>query len=385
VNREFYSERDVVYEERRLRTESTPTGKFDEQFESMFWQSHPYGWPVVGWPSDLRVISKQQADDYYATYYAPNNLTAALVGNLDVKEAKALARKYFGRLKRAPRNAPAVVTTEMEQLAEKRMVAECDCQPQTSVRYHTVPFMHKDSYALDVLGGLLSGRTGRLYKSLVLDKQIATSAFGGQNSMKWAGHFSLFAEAKGETTPAELETALYAELDRLAKEPIPAEELQKVKNQIAANAFRRLEGSFFLMLQLLLYDGLGDYTYLNTWSVRTLAVTEADVKAVIGKYFSKENRAVAHYLRKAGASAEEELPGLAELEPQQQQMIKNQIRQLKQVEDPAQLDGILAQVSQQKSAAPPEFKKAIGVMESWIKNRIEELNAAGGDAAEGGE
>ncbi len=91
VMREFYSERDVVFEERRLRTESTPTGKFDEQFESMFWQSHPYSWPVVGWPSDLRVISKEQADEYYATYYAPNNLTASLVGNFDVAEAKELA------------------------------------------------------------------------------------------------------------------------------------------------------------------------------------------------------------------------------------------------------------------------------------------------------
>ncbi|UCF66960.1 MAG: insulinase family protein [Acidobacteriota bacterium] len=145
VFREFYSERDVVHEERRLRTESTPTGKYDEMFNAMFWQSHPYSWPVVGWPSVLRVISKKQADDYFATYYAQNNHTAALVGNFDTAEVKKLAERYFGRLPRGKTAPPDVATLEMEQLAEKRMTAECDCQPQIGIQYHTVAFMHEDS------------------------------------------------------------------------------------------------------------------------------------------------------------------------------------------------------------------------------------------------
>jgi predicted Zn-dependent peptidase len=379
VFREFYSERDVVHEERRLRTESTPTGKFNEQFNAMFWESHPYSWPVVGWPSDLRVISKQQADDYFDTYYAPNNITAVLVGNVDVDEVKGLAERYFGRLERAEKAAPDVSTLEMEQLAEKRMTAECDCQPQTEVRYHTVPFMHADSYALDVLAELMNQRTGRLYKSLIADKEIASTAGAGQSSDKYAGSFSFYGETKGDATPEQLEEAWYEELQKIIDEDIPDQELQKVKNRIQANAFRQLENPFFLMLQLLVYDNYGDWQYMNNWSTKTLAVTADDVKRVASTYLTKENRAVAQYYRKAGSVAEEFPPEVAALPAQQQQMIKQQLRQLKQIQDPAMLQQILGQVQQQKAAAPPEFAKAIEVMEKWIEGRIQELSGQGGE------
>ena len=378
VFREFYSERSVVHEERRLRTESTPTGEFDEQFESMFWQSHPYNWPVVGWPSDLRVISKQQADEYFQTYYAANNLTAVLVGNFDVDEVKELATRYFGRLPKRASPAPDVVTLEMEQKAEKRMQAECDCQPQVEVRYHTVPFMHADSYALDVLAGLLNGRTGRLYKSLVLDSEIAASARSSQDSRKYGGAFSFSAQTKGDATPQQLEDGWYAQLAKIVDEPIPAEELQKVKNGIAADAYRRLENPFFLALQLMFYDGLGDWEYLNNWSDLTLTVTADDVKRVADKYFSPANRAVAQYFRKAGSGGDEEFPGLSELDPQMQGPIRQQLKQLQGLSDPSQLEQILAQVEQQKGQAPPQMASAIELVESFIRARIEELRSADG-------
>jgi predicted Zn-dependent peptidase len=379
VFREFYSERDVVHEERRLRTESTPTGKFREQFNAMFWNSHPYSWPVVGWPSDLRVISKQQADDYYDMFYAPNNLTASLVGNFEVEKVKALANRYFGRLPSFGEEAPDVPTLEMEQLAEKRMTAECDCQPQIDVRYHTVPFMHVDSYALDVLAELMNGRTGRLYKSMVLDKEIASSAGSGQSSDKYAGSFSFSAETKGEGTPQQLEDAWYEELQTIIDEEIPERELQKVKNQIQADAFRRLESPFFLLLQLLIYDNGGDWNYLNNWANYTMAVSAEDVKRVAQTYLTKENRAVAHYYRKEGAAAEEFPPAVAELPAEQQQMVKQQIRQLGQVQDPAQLQQFLTQIEQQKGAVPPQFVKGIEIVEDWIRARIQELSGQGGE------
>src|SRR5687768_13410960 len=181
VFREFYSERDVVHEERRLRTDSTPTGKFDEQFEAMFWMSSPYGWPVVGWPSDLEGITREEALDYFAVNYAPNNLTAALVGDFEPARATELAKRYFGRLRRGPREPEPVRTQEMKQLAEQRMVAYAETTPQARIRYHTVADGHPDDVALSVLGSLLSGRTGRLYKSLVLQQEVANSASGGQN------------------------------------------------------------------------------------------------------------------------------------------------------------------------------------------------------------
>jgi predicted Zn-dependent peptidase len=305
VFREFYAERDVVQEERRMRVESTPTGPFDEQLNAMFWTSHPYKWDTIGWMSDLRTLSMADAQAFFSTYYQPGNLTAALVGNFEPAQVEELAARYFGRLPRGARPVPDVVTLEEPQRAEKRMNARCDCQPQVTVQFHTTPFQHADSYPLDVVQGLLNGDSGRLKKRLVLDRKVAAGASATQQSWRLAGFFSVAAESQGEAAPAELEAAIWEELERLKREPVPAVELEKVKNQIAADAFRNLENPFFLLLQLLYYEGWGDWTYLNSWSGRTLAVTAADVQRVAQKYFTVENRTVASYERKAGSAAEE--------------------------------------------------------------------------------
>jgi len=377
VFREFYSERDVVHEERRLRTESTPTGEFDELFEAMFWQSHPYSWPVVGWPSDLRVYSLEQAKDYFATYYAAGNLTAAIVGNFEMDEVKGLAEQYFGRLAASEGEPPDVVTLEMPQQAEKRMNASCDCQPQIELRYHTVPFRHADSYALDVLAGILNGRSGRLYTSLVLDQEIASDAGAGQDSRKWAGAFSLSAETKGDATPEQLERAFEEELRKIRDEPIPDRELQKVKNQITASSYRRLSSGFFLLIQLLLYDGMGDWEYINEWAEKTLEVTTEDVQRVAATYFEPTNRAVGLYTRKDGTSAVEMPTELEGLPPQVQQQIMGQIKQIQGVEDAEMLKGMLAQLPAQKASAPPEFQQVFPLLERVVRERIAELENQG--------
>src|SRR5204863_3769497 len=121
VFREFYAERDVVFEERRMRTESTPLGRFAESFESMTWESHPYGWPTVGWPSDIPAITKAQADDFYSLYYAPQNVTLILAGDFKTAQITSLAQKYFSRIPRGKAEPPDVVTLEVKQVAEKRM------------------------------------------------------------------------------------------------------------------------------------------------------------------------------------------------------------------------------------------------------------------------
>ncbi|HEY3172188.1 MAG TPA: pitrilysin family protein, partial [Thermoanaerobaculia bacterium] len=229
VFREFYAERDVVFEERRLRTESTPLGKFEESFESLFWESHPYGWPVVGWPSDIPAITKAQADAYYGIYYSPQNITLILVGDVDPEKTARMAESYFGRIPRGKAPVPDVVTLEVPQRAEKRMYAEAEANPQVDILWHTVPFGHVDSYPLQVLAQILSTRTGRLYKGLVLGSQVATDAFARQESRKWAGLFNAGGEAKEGRRPEEVEQAIYAELGKLQKDDVPAAELQKVK------------------------------------------------------------------------------------------------------------------------------------------------------------
>ncbi len=305
VFREFYAERDVVFEERRMRTESTPLGKFEETFNALFWESHPYGWPTVGWPSDIPAISKAQADDFYATYYAPQNITVILVGDFDPAKAATLAEQYFGRIPRSPKEAPEVVTLEVKQPAEKRMNAEAETNPQVDILWHTVPFGHKDAYALEIFGQVLATRTGRLYKGLVLGREIATETWADQRSQKWAGYFNAGGEAKDGHTPAEVEAAIYAEIEKLQRDDVPTEELQKVKNNFAAAEYRKLSSNMAILMNLVFNEGSGTWREINEAAAKYQAVTAADVKRVAKEYFTKENRAVATYTRKATAAKED--------------------------------------------------------------------------------
>lgn len=372
VFREFYAERDVVHEERRLRTESTPTGEFDEQFDSMFWLSSPYNWPVVGWPTDLNSYTREQAEEYYDTYYRPNNLVGVVVGDFDVDEVKNTIERYFSSLERGP-EPPAVVTREVPQRAEMRMYAEGDMQPQVTVRYHTVPLGHADAYALDVLAQILNGRTGRLYKAMVEGAEIASSAFAGVDARKYAGAFSFRAETKGDATPEMLEDAWYEILADLQENLVPDRELEKVKNGAAANSYRRLQNNFFLMVQLGMAEAMVGWEEINEGPRKLQAVTAEDIRRVAGEYFDRTNRSVAVYTRSADAAPED--PALMALEPQVRQMVKSQLAQIMQIEDVATLEGILQQVSGQKAQAPEQFHAAIDYMAGKIRERIESLRA----------
>ena len=301
VFREFYSERDVVQEERRLRVESRPTGKLDEQFETLFWQSSPYHWPVIGWQSDLDGLTRDEALEFFGTYYAPNNLTVALVGDFDSEQAVSWAEKYFGRLKRGESEPEPVRTWEIEQQAETRMTGYADTRPTVRVRYHTVADAHREEPALLVLSSLLNGRTGRLYKSLVLDQRVATNAGASVNGMKYDGYFELSGIAAEGHTPEAVEQALYQEMKVLQEQPVGDRELRKVKNQQLAGDFRRLRSKTNLMIQLLIYEALGDWENINKFSERIQAVTAEDVRAVARKYFKPENRNVGVYYTKEGA------------------------------------------------------------------------------------
>ena len=375
VFREFYSERDVVHEERRLRTDSTPIGKFQEQFEAMFWESSPYSWPVVGWPSDLEGMTREEALAFFDLYYAPNNLTAALVGDFDPDMAAALADQYFGRIPRGDRRPIAPRTREMPQLAEKRMVAHADTNPQVVVRYHSVPDGHVDEPALVVLGQLLSGRTGRLYRALVEDQKVATNAFGGQSGLKFEGMFQVSGTAAPDRTPEEVEEAIYAELERMKAEPVEERELQKVKNQNAANDFRGLEGNFQLMMQLLIRENNRGWATINTDPALYEAVTADDVMRVASTYFTPENRAVAIYYRQAGAETDSDDPLLAGLDDQEKQQVRQMRAMIGQLEE-AQLRQFLAQTEQMRTQAPAENQDMVEVLVQLVQERLEEI---GGD------
>jgi len=380
VFREFYSERDVVYEERRMRTESTPLGKFDEAFNALFWEAHPYSWPVVGWPSDIPMYTLAQAKEYFATYYAPNNLTGVLAGDFRAEEVTPLLERYFGRIPRGAVDPPPVVTEEPEHIAERRFNAEAETSPTVRVWWQGVPFVHRDMPVLDLLSDVLTGRTGRLYKGLVDGRKIANAVSASVDARKYDGVFMIEATVKDEEDPAAVEAAIYEEIGRLQAEPIPAEELQKVKNRYKAFAYRRLSSPSSIGIQLLVYDGLGDWRYINTSADGIEAVTAADLQRAAKEYLTKERRAVGVFLRKEGAAPED--PEVAALPPEIQSMVRQNLKQLESIEDPAQLEQMMAQMQQAAGQAPPEMKPAIDLLLKRAGERLEALTGTTDEASQ---
>jgi len=371
VFREFYSERDVVFEERRLRTESTPLGKYDEAFNALFWEAHPYLWPVVGWASDIPMYTLAQAKDYFATYYAPNNITGALVGDFKIAEVKPLLERYFGRIPRGKVEPPPVVTLEPQSLGEQRYGAQAETSPTVRIWWKAVPFVHKDASALDLLSDILSGRTGRLYKGLVLGKQVANEAQASIDIRKYAGIFELESVVKDGKDPSEVERGIDEEITKLQKDPVPAEELQKVKNQFKANAYRRLSSPFFIAVQLMVYDALGDWRYINNAAEKADAVTAADLQRVAQTYLTKENRTVGVFLRKEGAAPVD--PAVAALSPAAQTMVRQGLKQIEAETDAEKLRQGMAQMKAMATQAPPEFKPGIDMLLKKAEERLAAL------------
>lgn len=374
VFREFYAERDVVFEERRMRTESTPTGKFEESFTAMFWESHPYHWPIVGWPSDIPAISKAQADDFYGTYYAPQNITLILVGDFKTEDAFAAATEYFSRIPRGPRAAPDVVTLEVPAVAEKRMNAEAETNPQVEILWKTVGFGHKDNYALQILGQILANRTGRLYKGLVLTNKVATDVEAGQHAMKFGGMFYAYGEVAENHTPDDVEQGIYREIEKLQADEVPAQELQKVKNNFAAAEYRKLASNMAILQQLIRTDGNGHWQEINEAGAKIQAVSGADVQRVAKAYFAKENRSVCTYTRKAGATDED--PDLANLTSDQKDFVKQTTAKLASATDVTKLQASLTRMEANLAKATEELKPALAVVKKKVEARIAELEAA---------
>ena len=263
-------------------------------------------------------------------------------------------------------------TREMKQQAEVRMTAYAETNPEAVIRYHSVADGHKDEPALAILADLLNGRTGRLYKSLVLEQGLANAASAGVEGRKYEGYFELRGVAKPGKTPEEVEAAIYKEIEKLKKEPVGDRELQKVKNQNAAQDFRRLQSNFNLMIQLLLRDSGRGWQHINTDPKLTQAVTAADIQRVTSTYFTPENRVVAIYYTKkteAGGTDDPLLTGLDDQEKQQVQQVKAMAGQLKK----EQVQQFLQQLEQQAGQAPADKQDMLQSMRKILEARLQAL------------
>ena len=315
VFREFYSERNVILEERRQTLESRPGGLVDEAFNAMTWMAHPYHWEVIGWPSDIAQVTREQGSEFFATYYAPNNLTAILVGDLDVEKTFALAERYFGRIPANPKGVPPVVTLEPQQPAEQRMLAEVETTPSAEVDYKAVPAVHADAAALQVLGVVLGGPpmmgrpgtggpmrppSGRLHKALVLDQKAATRASASFRGQKYGGLFFVTATPAPGKRPDEVEPLLYTELDKVLKDGVTDDELARAKNAIRVAWYSRLESNSGIRESLAQAESAGTWRDLLESQKKVESVTREDVQRVAKKYLVKEGRSVLLTTRKGG-------------------------------------------------------------------------------------
>ena len=295
VLREFYKEREVVMEERRLSVESQPVGRLLEEFMAVAYKAHPYGDSIVGHMSDIATLTRAEAQAFFKKYYAPSNLTIAIVGDVDPDQVRELAEKYFGPIPSSPKPEP-VETAEPPQLGERRVVVEDPAQPFVLIGYHKPDVHHPDDAVFDALTDIVGmGRTSRLYKSLVKEKQIAvySSGFQGMPGNKYPSLFLFYAVPARGHTNEESEQAIDAEIERLKTELVTPEELAKAKTRARASLVRQLASNSGLAAQLTFYHVVtGDWRNLFRQLDKIDKVTAEDIQRVAREYFTTKNRTV---------------------------------------------------------------------------------------------
>ncbi len=302
VLREFYKEKDVVMEERRMM-ENQPTGRLYEEFQGIAYLAHPYGEGVIGHMSDLQNLSRPEAEAFFKAHYSTSNLTIAIVGDVDPANVKRLAQKYFAGIPSGPKPEP-VRTEEPPQRGERRVTVEDAAQPVVLIGYHQPNINHPDNPVLEVLGQIVgAGRTSRLYKDLIKDKKIAVSANAGADSSKYPSLFMFFVvPAKGHTTQ-ECEQAVYAQIETLKTEPVSAQELAKAKTRMRAGLIRQLDSDSGLAAELTFYEVVtGDWRNLFKQLDKIEKVTAEDVQRAAQTYFTTKNRTVGVIETAAAAS-----------------------------------------------------------------------------------
>jgi len=302
VFREFYKERGVVMEERRLRNEDNPTGLLFETFTSAAFRAHGYGVPTIGWGSDILSLTPYETEAFFKTYYGPNRATIALVGDVDPKEVIALIENTFGKIPAAPTPA-ARMPVEPEQRGERRIEVEFDAEPAVVIGFHKPGLGHPDDDVFDVIDAILSeGVTSRLYQKLVREQRLAASIHtdASHPGAREPNLFIVMATPLAPHTTVEVEAAIYEELDRLKREPIAPRELERVLNNLDADMVRALRSNSGLASQLALFQAVaGDWRYVLSSRDKIAAVTAADIQRVATKYFTKSNRTVGSLIKKA--------------------------------------------------------------------------------------
>jgi predicted Zn-dependent peptidase len=293
ILRQFYTEVQNIMEERRLRTDADPAGKLEENFLAAAFDAHWYGYPILGWPSDIESITRTEAEEWFRVYYAPNRMTLAIVGDVDAEEVHRRVGEYFGDI---PAQEPPEMmeTFDIERKGLRRVEVEYDAEPRLVMGWPKKNKPHPDDAALRIVSQVLTGgRSSRLEKKLVEERQLAASISTDHEypGERWNNLFILQALPRSPHTAAELEEAIWDELAVLQRDGITDRELAKAKNRIRANEIRDLESNLGLAVQLgYARAAHGDWRVIEEAEHALEAVTRDDVLAVARATF-KRNRA----------------------------------------------------------------------------------------------
>jgi predicted Zn-dependent peptidase len=297
VFREFYKERDVVREERRMRIESSPQGKLVENFLATAISAHPYRNPTAGWASDIESLRVADARAFFRKYYVPANMAIAIAGDVNPEQVRRLAEKYFTRLPEGPLPAP-IHTEEPPQPGEKKVEVSTPAQPFLVMGYKRPDQTHKDDPVFDVLSAILaSGRTGLLYQELVRDKRIALAAlsYASFPGGKYDNLFVFYLVPNRGHTIEENQKACYEIIEGLKKEKVAPEVLDRVKTKVRASLIRQLDSNPGMAAQLAFYYvNYGDWRKLFTGLEDINRVTAEDVQRVAREYLVENARTVAY-------------------------------------------------------------------------------------------
>jgi len=288
----FTTEKNVILEERRLRTEDDPISFLMEDMLAAAYKAHPYQWPVIGWQHDIESITRDDFLNYYHTYYAPNNATLVVVGDVDPKEVLAMAEKYYGSITAGP-PPPPVTAKEPRQYGERRVEVQREAQlPYFTMAYHVPNWESADAFALELLSSLLSqGKSSRLYQRLVYKDRITLEA-GADYDLDTADPsvFTFYAQLLPGKTTAQVERTFDGEIKKLQADLVPPAELEKAKNRLISNFYMSMDSLFYRGMVLGKLASVARWDLVKDYIPKIQQVSADDVRRVARQYLTPDNR-----------------------------------------------------------------------------------------------
>jgi predicted Zn-dependent peptidase len=304
VLREFTSERDVVMEERRMRYDNRPLGRYWEQLNALFYIADPYRNPTIGWASDIRAFTRAKLEQYINRYYTPDNALIVLVGNIDSLQAAKDISRYFGAIPRSSGPQDEIVTREPEPAGETRFTMRDDAAPRIDMMFHTPGYPDSALFKLDIVEGFFSGRSGRLYRRLVDREGLCTNAGASNNPRLRDSYFQVWAELKDNADPSHVERIIREELAKAAAEPPTDVEMRRIKNEIRMGFVTELKNLEGLSDRLAWFERLGNWQDILSYPDRIAGVKPGEIPAAVKKFCDPARMTIGLLLQKSSLTAD---------------------------------------------------------------------------------